>query len=134
MPKYVSKRLKVTFLLHAVLMTAFALIYLIIPVPWGDLTGCLSNQVPQVFRLFGMSLLGLGVASFLAFRENLWERVRLTALLNCLFYVPFSLLILLSLLLWELPAIGWSYFGMSLIFGVAFILVYPRVKKSGKDR
>ena len=133
MPKYVSKRLKVTFLIHAVLMAVFALIYLIIPVPWGNLTGCLSNQVPQVFRLFGMTLLALGAVSFLAFRENLWERVRLIALLNCLVYVPFSLLILLSLLLWDLPSIGWLYFGMSLVFGTVFILFYPRIKKPVKD-
>jgi len=59
MDKRYTTNLKSTFLVHAVMMTIFALIYIFIPVMWGDLTGCLSNKVPQVFRMFGTAILGL---------------------------------------------------------------------------
>ena len=38
--------LRLTLLAHAVSLTVFSLIYLLIPVQWGDWTGCLSNRVP----------------------------------------------------------------------------------------
>ena len=70
MEKQITTGLKYTFLVHGIMMSVFALTYLFIPVLWGDLTGCLSNQLPQVFRMFGMTILGLAIASLLAFRET----------------------------------------------------------------
>lgn len=57
-----SKGLRISFLIHSIMMTGFALIYLFISILWGDLTGCLSNQPPQVFRLFGTSILGYAIS------------------------------------------------------------------------
>lgn len=50
MEKQITPGLKYTFLVHGIMMTVFGLIYLFIPVLWGDLTGCLSNVVPQAFK------------------------------------------------------------------------------------
>ena len=77
--KQITSGLKNTFLVHGIMMSIFALIYLFIQVLWGDLTGCLSNQVPQVFRLLGTAILGYAISSFLAFRETSWDNVKIVA-------------------------------------------------------
>lgn len=124
MKKQVTPNLKYTFLVHGIMMTVFALIYLLFPVPWGDLTGCLSNQVPQVFRLFGTAILGYAISSFLAFKETSWEQVRIVAQMERVITTMFPIIILLALLFWDLSAIGWMYFVVMTCFAIAFNLFY----------
>ena len=106
------------------MMAGFALIYLIIPVLWGDLTGCLSNLVPQVFRLFGTAILGFAIGSFLAYSANNWESVRITAQLNCLISILFSVVIILGIAFWSLPTIAWLYLVVMFGFALAFNYFY----------
>jgi hypothetical protein len=126
MDENISPGLKYTFLVHGVMMAIFALTYLLIPVLWGDLTGCLSNQVPQVFRIFGTSILGLSIASMLAYRENTWRGVKVVAQMERLLNILFPIVILIALLFWDLPKIGWLYFVVTGGFGIAFNVTYPR--------
>jgi len=106
MDKQVMTRLRYTFLVHGVMMTVFALIYLFFPVLWGDLTGCMSNQVPQVFRIFGTAILGLAMASLLAYMETSWDKVKIVAQMERILNILFPIVILLALLFWDLPTIG----------------------------
>jgi hypothetical protein len=126
MEKQVTGGLRVTFLIHGVMMTIFALIYLFIPVLWGDLTGCLSNQVPQVFRMFGMALLGLAIASLLAFRETSWDKVKIVAQMECILNILFPIVILLGLIFWDLPNIAWLYFVLTIVFAITFNVFHPK--------
>ena len=120
MERQLTPGLKYTLLVFSIAMAVFALIYIFIPVFWGDLTGCLSNQVPQIFRLFGTTIFGFAVSSFLAYRENSWEKVKITAQTNCIITAIFVVMIILGLLFWDLPMIGWMYFVIMLCFAVAF--------------
>jgi len=120
MEKQVTQGLKNTFLVHSVMMTIFALTYLFLPVWWGNITGCLSNQVPQVFRLFGTAILGYGISSFLSYKENSWEKVKIVAQMNCVITVLFPIVIVLALFFWDLPSIGWMYFVIMSGFAIAF--------------
>jgi len=126
MDKQVPRGMRYTFLAHGVMATIFALVYLFVPIWWGDLTGCLSNQVPQVFRLFGMAMLGLAIASLLAFRETTWDKVKIVAQMECLLNILFPIVILLGLFFWDLPSIAWMYFVVMSVFAIAFNLFYPR--------
>lgn len=124
MEKQITAGLKYTFLVHGIMMSIFALTYLLIPVPWGDLTGCLSNQVPQVFRLFGTAILGFAISSLLSFRETSWDKAKIVAQTECIITVLFPIVILLGLLLWGLPAIAWMYFVVMSCFAIAFNFFY----------
>jgi len=126
MEKQITAGLRYTFLAHGIMMSIFALTYLFIPVLWGDLTGCLSNQVPQVFRLFGTAILGFAISSFLAFRETSWDKVKIVAQMECIITILFPIVILLGLLLWGLPAIAWMYFVVMSGFAIAFNVFYFR--------
>jgi hypothetical protein len=126
MDKQVTSGMHYTFLAHGVMTTIFAMVYLFVPVWWGDLTGCLSNQVPQVFRLFGMAMLGLAIASLLAFREKSWDRVKIVAQMERILNILFPIVILLGLFFWDLPGIAWMYFIFMSVFAIAFNLFYPK--------
>lgn len=124
MEKQITAGLRYTFLVHGIMMSVFALIYLFIPVLWGDMTGCLSNQVPQVFRLFGTAFLGFAISSFLAFRETSWDSVKIIVQMECIINVLFPIVILLGLFFWNLPAIAWMYFVVTLAFAIVFNTLY----------
>ena len=124
MEKQITAELRYTFLVHGIMMSIFAFTYLFIPVLWGDLTGCLSNQVPQVFRLFGTAILGFAISSFLAFRETSWDKVKIVAQMECIITILFPIVILLGLLLWDLPVIAWMYFVVLSGFAIAFNVFY----------
>ena len=111
-------------LIHSIAMLIFSLNYLLLPVWWGDLTGCLSNQVPQVFRLFGTAILGYAISSFLAYRENIWGNAKITVQMNCIITALFPIVLVLGLLVWELPSIGWMYFVVMLGFAISFNYFY----------
>jgi len=124
MEKQIPPGLKNTFLFHSIMMAIFALNYIFTPVWWGNLTGCLSNQVPQVFRLFGTAILGYAISSFLSYRETAWEKVKIVVQMNCIITALFPIMLVLALLFWDLPSIGWMYFVVMSVFGVAFNYFY----------
>jgi uncharacterized protein YjeT (DUF2065 family) len=124
MEKQVTAGLKYTFLVHGIMMVIFGLTYLFIPVQWGNLTGCLSNQVPEVFRVFGTTILGLALTSLLAFRETSWDRVQIVAQMERIFNPLFVIVLLLLMLFGDLHAIGWMYFVVMSGFAIAFNVFY----------
>jgi hypothetical protein len=129
MEKQISPGLRNTFLVHSIAMLMFALNYIFTPVLWGDLTGCLSNQVPQIFRLMGTVIFGYAISSFLAYRANMWERVKITAQMNCVITAMFPIMLVLALFFWDLPSIGWMYFVVMLGFAIAFNYFYFKEMK-----
>jgi hypothetical protein len=124
MEKHITPGLKYTFLVHGIMMSIFGLTYLIFPVLWGNLTGCLSNQVPQAFRALSVALLGLAISSFLAFRETSWDNVKIVAQTECITNVLWVIVILLGLFFWDLPGIAWMYFVVMSGFAIAFNYFY----------
>jgi len=124
MDKNITPGLRGTFLVHSIMMTMFAITYMFFPVAWGDITGCLSNQVPQIFRLLGTAILGYAISSFLAYKATSWDSVRIVTQMECIITILFPIFILLALLLWDLPAIGWMYFVVMSGFAIAFNYFY----------
>ena len=124
MDKQIAPGLKGTFLVHGIMMTTFGLTYLFFPVLWGDLTGCLSNVVPQAFKALSVALLGLAISSFLAFRETSWDKVKIVAQTECITNILWPIVILLGLFFWNLPAIAWMYFVVMSGFVIAFNIFY----------
>ena len=124
MDRKITPGLRGTFLVHSIMMTMFAITYMFFPVLWGDITGCLSNQVPQIFRLFGTAILGYAISSFLAYKATSWESVRIVTQMECIITILFPIVILLALLFWDLPAIGWMSFVVMSGFAIAFNYFY----------
>ena len=126
MEKKITPGLRWTFFVHAVAMGFFALIYLAVPVWWGDLTGCYANQLPAVYRLWGLTILGYAISSFLAFREDSWKAVRILAQMNRVIAVLFPVLLLAAIFGWDFPAIAWMPLVVMTGFAAAFNAFIPR--------
>lgn len=122
----VDIKLRRTFLAHAFLMATFGLTFLLVPIWWGNLTGCLSNVVPQSFRALSVGIIALSIGSFMAYCETAWERVQLWTRLACITNIIWPVVIFLGLLFWELPQIAWMYLVVLTGIGIAFNLNYPR--------
>jgi hypothetical protein len=74
----VSKGLKYTFLVHAILGTIMALGFLFIPNKISDWYGTTSFD-PGLARLLGASVLAVSVSSWLSFGAKEVQQVRITA-------------------------------------------------------
>lgn len=120
MERKISIGLRYTFLAHGIAMALFSATFVFFPVQYGDLTGCLSNQVPQVYRLWGTVIFGYAISSFLAYRATSWEKVEIVAQMECVITILFPIVMLLALLFWNFPAIGWMSFVVMVGFAIAF--------------
>ena len=119
----VSSGLKTTFLLHALFGSILGAIYLLAPGRWGAIIGWPAAQ-PFDHRVIGCAFLAFGFASWLACGEDAWERVRIVVLMEILFCVLATLLMIWGLLTLPMPALGWLYVLAVGLFAAAFALFY----------
>ena len=73
-----------------------------------------------------MAILGLAIASLLAFRETSWDKVKIVAQMERILNILFPIVILLKLFFWDLPTIAWMYFVVMSGFAIAFNVFYPK--------
>ncbi len=125
MEKQISTGLRTTFLLHFIVALVFGLVYLLIPEIFGSLVGW-QIQDTAVFRLLGVAVLGFGLSSWLAYRTDAWEKVRIIVQQEIFWTVLGTLVTLIALLSGALPAIGWLNAIILAAFGAAFIVFYRR--------
>jgi hypothetical protein len=121
MEKQISAGLKTTFLIHIVVGTIFGLIYLLIPDVWGNLVGW-PVQDQTANRLLGAAILGYTASSWWAYRETLWERVKIVVQMEIVWMVLATLVLLLGMFTLGLPTIGWLNVVLMGGFAVAFIV------------
>jgi hypothetical protein len=125
MEKQISSGLRTTFLVHFVVALIFGLIYLLIPGAWGTLINW-PIQEPAVYRLLGAAMLGFGTSSWLAYRETAWDRVKIVILMEIVWTILGTLVMLWGLIFAGLPAFGWVNAVLLGAFAVAFSMFYFR--------
>jgi hypothetical protein len=110
---------------HFVLGLIFGLIYLLIPVAWGNLVNW-PVQEPAAYRLIGAALLGFAASSWWSYRESAWERVKIVVQMEMVWTILGALVMLWGLLFAGLPAFGWVNFVILGAFSVAWCVFYFR--------
>ena len=117
----ISQGLKTTFLVHFIVALLFGLGFLFMPVLVGSWYG-LNVQEPDTYRLLGAAMLGFAVSSWFAYRATDWESVRILVVMELVWTVLGTLVMLYALLLAGFPALGWLN---AVILG-AFALAFGR--------
>ena len=117
----ISQGLKTTFLVHFIVALLFGLSFLFMPVLVGSWYG-LNVQEPDTYRLLGTAMLGFAVSSWFAYRATDWESVRILVVMELVWTVLGTLVMLYALLLAGFPALGWLN---AVILG-AFALAFGR--------
>ena len=76
MEKQIPYGLKITFLVHVIVGGIFGLVFLLIPEVFGSMMGAPIKD-PPTMRLLGAALIAFAASSWFAYRETVWERVKI---------------------------------------------------------
>ena len=115
----ISQGLKTTFLIHFIVALLFGLCFLFIPVVVGNLYG-LNVQEPETYRLLGAEMLGFAASSWFAYKATDWESVRIVVVMELVWTVLGTLVMLYALLLAGFPPLGWLNAVILGAFAIAF--------------
>jgi hypothetical protein len=127
MDKQISSGLKTTFLIHFVVAGIFGLVLLLVPRMWGNLAG-LEIVKTAIYRLVGAALLGFAASSWLAYKETVWERVRIVVQMEIVGSALGALVILWGLAFEGLPPLEWMNVMILAGFAIAFAFFYSRAR------
>ena len=119
MEKQSSKGLKNLFLFHFIVAIVFGLTYLLIPETFASIVQWpLRETFP--YRLLGAALMGFGVSSWLAFKNQLWESVKIIVVMEIVWCGLGTVVMLWGMFTQGLPAIGWLNTVLMAFFTVTF--------------
>lgn len=115
-----SKSLRYTFLVHALVAVVAGLPFLVAPGRWLNLFGWLPID-PIMTRLFGAALLALGWGSFQGWRAAARSDVEILIQVEAVFTVLGSLALLRHLIGGSWPWYVWTLFIVLVLFAIAWI-------------
>ena len=121
--------LRITFLAHSLVGGLVGLQHLLSPRLWTDLAG-MDIAETVTWRLIGAALIGFAVASWLAYREPVWQRVRIIVVMDMVWSALGALVILWGILFEGLPPLEWLNVILLAAFAVAFTVFYVRRRAS----
>jgi hypothetical protein len=127
MEKQISNGLKYTFIFHFIVAIVFGLTYLLIPYQWATIVQWpLRETFP--YRLLGAALLGFGVSSWLAFKNPLWESVKIVVVMEIVWCGLGTVVMLWAMVIKGFPAIGWLNTVLMVFFAITFGFFLMREK------
>lgn len=115
----ITKGLKITFLIHAIIAGVFGLQHLLLPRIWTDLAGVEISET-VTWRALGAALIGMAVASWLAYRESSWRSVRIFVVLEIVWSALGALVIAWGIFFEGLPPLEWLNFAILTAFAIIF--------------
>jgi hypothetical protein len=118
-----SKALKITFLLHAIVALVFGIALYLQPGPWARLVNWTPHD-DHMTRIYGAALLALAVSSWFGYRARRWEEVRILVLMEIALTVLSTVGGLWGLLFRHAPAFAWAVVVIWVAFAVAWIFSY----------
>jgi hypothetical protein len=125
MERQIPNGLKITFLVHFIMALIFGAGFLLVP---EMLTGMLGARAlePSTFRLVGAAMLAFAASSWLAYRQTLWDRVKIVVQIEIVWTVLGVLATLWGLMFEGLPAADWMNVLILGAFALAFTYFYSR--------
>jgi hypothetical protein len=123
--KQIPKGLKITFLVHFITAGIFGAGFLLIPEMLTEMLGA-GTMEPSTFRLVGAAMLAFAASSWLAYRQPVWEKVKIVVQIEIVWTVLGVLATLWGLMFEGLPAADWMNVVILGAFAVAFAAFYYR--------
>jgi hypothetical protein len=123
--KQIPKGLKITFLVHFITAGIFGAGFLLIPEMLTEMVGARAME-PSTFRLVGAAMLAFAASSWLAYRQPVWEKVKIVVQIEIVWTVLGVLATLWGLIFEGLPAADWMNVVILGAFAVAFAAFYYR--------
>jgi hypothetical protein len=102
MEKQISRGLKYTFLAHGITGLIFGLTNLLIPQQFYAMMGTPITE-PTPFRMMGAAIVAFATTSWLAYRETDWDRVKIVVVMEMVWPILGTLVMLLSVIFRVVP-------------------------------
>ena len=118
-----SRGLKITFLIHAIVALIFGIGFFVIPGIWATMTNWKPFDA-HMTRAYGAALLALAVSSWFGYRATRWEEVRILVQMEIALTVLSTVGGLWGLLFRGAPPFGWVGIVIWVVFAVAWIYFY----------
>ena len=118
-----SRGLKITFLIHAIVALVFGLLLYLQPGVWAKMVDWTPYDASMT-RVYGAALLALAVSSWFGYRAVRWEEVRILVLMEIALTVLSTVGGLWGLLFRGAPVFGWVSVLIWMVFAVAWIYFY----------
>jgi len=118
-----SNGLRTTFLIHAPVTLLFGIVFYLIPGIWANLVKWTPFDA-NMTRLMGAAALAIGVMSWLAYRAETWEEVRIPVQFEIVFTVAGSLIGLYAYFFTGAPLFIWVPIIVMVVFGALWIYFY----------
>ena len=129
----IQKLTKICLLLDVLAGFVFAFLYLVIPdIYVYDLTQWPFND-PMYFRLFGGTMLVLGIASLMAYFKKEWEEIKLFFELGLMWQIMVLILNIFELAMLPLPAMSLTNTIVNTILVAIYLVlgIYCWMKQKG---
>ena len=127
MGKEISTGLRYILLVHFILGIIIGVVFLFFPEQYCLLFGIVIND-NGMYRLIGAASLALGFSSYLAYKKNDWDVVKLFVQMELVWLVGANI----GMIWWlatNAPIMTWVIEIMFIFFLVAFLLFYFQEKK-----
>ena len=121
----ISSGLRTLFLVHFIIGIVFGLIFLLIPVVYGNVVNW-EVQDPGAFRLIGAAMLSFSVTSLLCYRNPVWDKVKITVVMEIVWPALGTLATVWALLFEGFPPIAWLNVVLLALFFIFFVIFYSR--------
>ena len=122
-----SRGLKITFLIHAIVALVFGIVFYVIPGTFLDLVSWKAFD-GNISRAFAAALLALAVGSWFGYRAASWQEVRIVVQMETVFTVLGAVAGLYGFFVKGAPAIIWVAIVIFVAFAAAWIYFYSRAK------
>jgi uncharacterized membrane protein len=116
---------RIAFLAYALVAGAFGLLLTFIPANFGSMLGETFLE-PFTWRLVGASITSLAVTSVLAYRQRIWDRVKIVAQLNIISSTLLVIVEVYGMVFEGVSASDWMNVAILGAFAVAFGVLYRR--------
>jgi len=120
--------LKMTFLVHMFVAGIVGVIFLLIPETYGSMSGFPVNipAVVSVERFIGAAFLAFATSSWFAYKEAMWDRVKIVVQMEIVMTILGALAMVWGLLSGGFPVVDWMFVAILVVFAIAFITFYSR--------
>jgi len=123
--------LRVTFLVNVFVAGIFGVVFLLIPETYGSMTAFpvslgMVDPTDGLTRVIGANQVAFATGSWFAYKETIWDRVKIVVQMDIVFTILGTLALVWALLFGGFPGVDWMNVAILVAFAIAFITFYSR--------
>lgn len=127
----ISSGLKTTFFIHFIITSVVGVQHVLAPRWWTDLAG-MEITITVTWRIIGAAVIGFAVSSFLAYKAEFWEQVRIVVIMEIIWSVIAALVIIWGIFIEEVPPLEWLNVALLICFAFLFTFYFIKMRTNSR--